>query len=134
MRFVVEARGAGCSRTTGARAVAVLNSAIRNRVAYQLGLDAGGTCWPGVDLWAGGNRAVRPRCAACAVSWVAQGARRSAVRMSWSALVIDTPHPLSGSPLAAGRVGDAQGPVIRARVAQDHPVRLPCPCAGLPVV
>src|SRR5665647_2789702 len=81
-------------RMARARAVAVLNAAMR--IAWVISLVwMSRTCWPGLT-WARGSLAGMARWAAWAVSRLDSAARRSAVRVSWSALVISRVTPGGG--------------------------------------
>src|SRR5665647_2951870 len=77
-----------------ARVVAVLNAAIR--MAWVMSLVwVSRTCWPGLT-WPSGSRAGMARWVSWAVSRSASAARRSAVSLSWSLLVISTDTPGGG--------------------------------------
>src|SRR5665647_2196788 len=82
------------TRMARARAVAVLNAAMR--IAWLISLVwMSRTCWPGLT-WARGSLAGMARWAAWAVSRLDSAARRSAVSLSWSALVISRVTPGGG--------------------------------------
>src|SRR5665647_1864914 len=87
-------------RMARARAVAVLNAAMR--IAWVISLVwMSRTCWPGLT-WARGSLAGMARWAAWAVSRKVSAARRSAVSLSWSALVISRVTP-GGGDIASSR-------------------------------